>query len=436
MPHTHLRLEVYTDGRPLLKPYRLFFVCVIALLAHVGDRNVCAQQTGRLAESTTVPSQTDNLQLVQWIDQLGSESYVRRKNAYRNLFVEAMRDSASLQRVRSTLEGYEAESTLTVSDQERSRSVDWLLEELQQEWLEINLQAFKAQRPFSETLLGPWPAFSRAVGDRIRTRQLYAQLLQRYPQIVDGIDLGLLDSMEDIDRLRRDDAVGWAAHLFVHAQLNRQVRTEPRTAARSDRARQAAAKMTAILHCNGSGPNVESGQMEPVLTDLVQAFVTDAGVDVRERLVIASRFGCHDLVQRDCQLVLNDPTQSPARIVNALLIASTVDDDQERVDQWLGRFLGDSRVSHAWRSSLRPEAPRRTQIRDVALALAMHRSGLDPREHGFKLLVSDPVLIFRPYSLGFDSEQSRQQAHSGFQLAVSGKAASQAVGIYPSAVEK
>lgn len=404
-------------------------------MIHGGAENLHAQ-TVNFAEATHATGKADELQLVQWIDQLGSESYVRRKNAYRCLFVEAMRDFESLQRVRGTLEGYEADSTQTVSDLERSRSVDWLLKELQQEWLDINLQAFKTQRPFKETLLGPWPEFAQAVGDRFRTRQLYAQVIKRYPQIIQGIDLELLDSMEDIDRLRRDDTVGWAGHLFVQAQLNRQIRIERRVSVGADRGRQVASKMTAILHCNGSGPNVESGLMEPVITDLVQAFLIDAGVDLRERLVIASRFGCHDLVQRDCLSVLNDPTQSPARIVNALLIASAVDGDDQQVDRWLGRFLSDSRVSHAWRSSLRPEAPRRTQIRDVALALAMHRSGLDPREHGFKLLVSDPVLIFRPYSLGFDSEQSRRQAHSGWQLAVSGKVASQAVGLYPSAAEK
>jgi len=58
------------------------------------------------------------------------------------------------------------------------------------------------------------------------------------------------------------------------------------------------------------------------------------------------------------------------------------------------------------------------QLRDIALAATIYRTGKDPSAFGFKNLKADPELLFRPSSLGFASADERAEAFRAWQEAV------------------
>jgi hypothetical protein len=53
-----------------------------------------------------------------------------------------------------------------------------------------------------------------------------------------------------------------------------------------------------------------------------------------------------------------------------------------------------------------------TKVSDVAIALLLDQADQDPRQYGFAYLEADPLLRFRDYSLGFESDQARQNAYA------------------------
>ena len=130
--------------------------------------------------------------------------------------------------------------------------------------------------------------------------------------------------------------------------------------------------------------------------------------DVRDKIAIGVRYGCHTSTLKRCQRVLASPDEVPSRVVAALLALCVLETDGESVDAWINHCLEDQRTSHVWRSMVPPKSTRRTQVRDVALALRWHRLGVDPRAKGFVTLEADPLFVFRPYSLGFESDEERE----------------------------
>jgi hypothetical protein len=56
----------------------------------------------------------------------------------------------------------------------------------------------------------------------------------------------------------------------------------------------------------------------------------------------------------------------------------------------------------------------KSQLRDVALAATIYRTGQDPREFGFSYLKPDPSTLYSPSTLGFKNEEERTQARKNW----------------------
>ncbi|MCA9137465.1 MAG: hypothetical protein KDB00_11920, partial [Planctomycetales bacterium] len=341
-------------------------------------------------------------QIAALVADLGADLFTTRQRSEIRLVDIATRDSGSAEAVKAVLR----DNPFPPQDLELFLGKKRLLERLESSDREVRIDRFLHDPSFDQRLIPGWEQFRQFAGDGIDARLVFAALIQHHPQV--GRRLGSPDGapiqMPDFDSIDRDDTATWTMLLWASIQQSR--RTIDDTSIR----------LTASLCRVGGGPEPLRDHERRVVSRLIASYLTRAPIDVRDRMVIGLRYGCTEIVHQDCRQILTDPSESPSRIVTAMLAASVIDLSPSETDQWINSFLTDWRVSHVWRSMMPPKTTHRTQVRDVALALQLHRSGIDPRTRGFEALVADPILVFRPYSLGFESDDARSRAHDGKSL--------------------
>jgi hypothetical protein len=340
----------------------------------------------------------ENDRIAQWIADLASDSFTSRTLSQSRLVDLAARDVEQADHIRRLLR----DNPDPPADLELYLAKRRLLGVLDRKAREIEIDRFLHDPSFDHQAVVGWTQFRRHAGDGLDARLLYADTIRVFP----GYGLRLQHPADpprllpDFDAVDRQDAVAWSMMLTTACQ---------QVATLDDRETM---RLTATLRSTGTGPMPQREHERRVIARLISSYLTRATIDIRDRMEIGLRYQCREIVEADCRRVLGDPTQSPSRIVTALLAASALDESPPEIDDWLQRFGKDPRVSHVWRSMNPPKTTHRTQVRDVALALELHRSGIDPRTRGFAALVADPILVFRPYSLGFESEESRRRTHA------------------------
>jgi len=272
-----------------------------------------------------------------------------------------------------------------------------LQQTLRQQRLEMRLDRFLYDPSFDDESFSDWPDFRRYAGAGVTSRLLFAELTRR--RGIEGMSSPSVFAWvpANLDSIRGQDTALWCATLIAACR--------PEGSASQGRL----IELTATLRCEGGGPMPRNENERQVLANVMAHYLRRPEIDSRDRIVIGLRFGCRRVTLQECHRVLNDPEQSPSRIVTAMLAGSAL--DAAEIEAWIRQYRHDHRISHTWRSMAPPKATRRTQVRDVALAIELHRAGIDPRSRGFDALVADPVLVFRPYSLGFESDGARRRAH-------------------------
>lgn len=175
-----------------------------------------------------------------------------------------------------------------------------------------------------------------------------------------------------------------------------------------------------LLRSEGQGPLLTRDYEKVVFARLVESYLNEAPVDLQDRICIGMRYGCHRMVESDCQLVLADPEQSPARIAVALLAYSALCEngftsESRLLTQWLDQYANDNRVAYVWRSTTPVQKVIRTQVRDITFALRVHRQGLNPRSLGLESIQAHRRLIYQPYTVGFESEADRLAVYESIE---------------------
>ncbi len=69
----------------------------------------------------------------------------------------------------------------------------------------------------------------------------------------------------------------------------------------------------------------------------------------------------------------------------------------------------DDRVAFQWQVLAEQRTVINIQVRDVAVAIALDRRGVNIRRYGFQFAQADPLLGFRDDRLGFATEEQRQR---------------------------
>ncbi|MDV6028558.1 MAG: hypothetical protein F9B45_00305 [Phycisphaera sp. RhM] len=369
---------------------RFFWLFTLTLTALV---------TGRVQSQTAASPQTvSSVELEALVAGLAADSFITRGRSKTRLNEMAIQSEVLADQIKALLRA----NPFPPPDLELYLSKQRLLCRLEIREREILMERFLHDASFDGRELTGWEQFRDSAGGGHDARLIFAAAVQDRPEIgrlLAGVATDA-NRWAQIETLDRHDIASWSVVLSLASA--RKLKT----------ADGATLRLVAHLSNPGSGPEALRDHERRVLSRLVGSFLTDAPVDLRDRLVIGLRYDCDQLIESDCRRVLNDPAESPSRIVTALLAASKLNFATAEIDDWIANFSADMRISHVWRSMVPPKTTHRTQVRDVALALTLHREGIDPRTRGFGALVADPILVFRPYSLGFESETARQRAHA------------------------
>jgi hypothetical protein len=123
----------------------------------------------------------------------------------------------------------------------------------------------------------------------------------------------------------------------------------------------------------------------------------------RERLVELLRFELRAEAEGVAREILHDADATAESRQYALL---TLADSRDPADLALmSRYLEDPSPLGVY---LAQETVIKSELRDIALAAVIHRSGADPREFGFRYLKPGATLTYSPVTLGFADLQERQ----------------------------
>ncbi|MCS7470951.1 hypothetical protein NZK35_30215 [Stieleria sp. ICT_E10.1] len=378
---------------------RFFWLFAFTFSALIGDRVHSQVPASPLAEPSGSAARVIALvELEALVAGLAADSFSTRRRSETRLIEMAVHSEALAEQIKALLRA----NPFPPPDLELYLSKQRLLSRLEMREREILLERFLYDASFDGRELTGWEQFRDSAGGGHDARLIFAAAVQDRPEIgrlLAGVAIDA-NRYAEIETLDRHDIASWSVVLSLASGRN----LKP--------ADGATLRLVAHLSNPGSGPEALRDHERRVLSRLVGSFLADAPIDLRDRLVIGLRYDCDQAVESDCRRVLNDPTESPSRIVTALLAASKLNFAAAEIDSWIASFSVDTRVSHVWRSMVPPKTTHRTQVRDVALALALHREGIDPRTRGFGALVADPILVYRPYSLGFESETARRRAHA------------------------
>ena len=332
------------------------------------------------------------------VELLGHQTYQSRSRARRELIQRGPSEA-----VRSAL------ATGLRSNSLEIRQASWQL--LQQfEWQEFDQELDRLASPSvspDEIRLTGWREFSAIAGEDQWSRRLYGRIVRRHHALIraairspgNSAYQRRLEMCTDPYRLDTTDAVGWALLLFSDS-----------LEVASRRPDLSASILNSLTH-SGLGPLRVSGGDRLVIQRLIANWLSThpkAG-HARDRMMVAMRYECNFQASQLSRQTLADESATASALATAMLCACVLQHDD--LVQQLSRRLDDDRTAHVWQLIASRKTKIRTQVRDVALALLLHKDGLDPRQFGFVELQADPLLLFRDHSLGFADESSRQDSH-------------------------
>ncbi|NND98937.1 MAG: hypothetical protein HKN47_16595 [Pirellulaceae bacterium] len=368
---------------------------------------------------TTGGDSTDSVCEIQnCIAQLADDSYAIRTEAKRRILLYSD-DPAMEARTTRLLELAGRDNSLEVRVGSRR-----LLDQIQMKRIDRQLRLLRSTDDPSTTITLPgWKRFSTIAGSDVHARTLFAEMVVQHYE-----SLRWIENWNSGERATHDlagDAVGSLsddATALMYRWLN------PYTLPSDD------ATMWALLFCCDSpdvhhgqgaistrialalsqttvGPRMDSDGDAIVMDRMVGHWVTNAkGIHLpRERLMIALQYGCTEQANLICDQLLADATATPSAQAMAMLCGSVL--QRPDMEQQLLQRIDDERTAHVWQLIASKKRKIRTQVRDVAMALLLHRNGIDPREAGFVDLQADPLVVFRDHSLGFSDDRSRRDAY-------------------------
>lgn len=257
----------------------------------------------------------------------------------------------------------------------------------------------------SITLTG-WARFSKLVGTKMSTRRAFATLAKRYSHLLENFESNPESILQhfgtqslDPRVIGKNDLSRWILILFLD--------TETKPVYKSPMSFRI---LNALSH-SGLCPHTKTQDEQQLLSSLINAWLVShkhVGSD-QDRLVIAVRYQCQSTAHKLCKKILQSNQSTPTALATGLLAGHAL--KIENMNRYLISGCDDSRTSHVWQLIASRQTRVKTQVRDVAVAILLHRNGHDPREFGFIEVQADPILMYRDHSLGFRDNLSREKTH-------------------------
>ena len=157
-----------------------------------------------------------------------------------------------------------------------------------------------------------------------------------------------------------------------------------------------------------SQETVRSQTGQQSMTRLIEQWLvrTEHTMPRRTAILIALRAGCRDRAEKISLGVLQHREASPIDLVTAMLVFA------RQPNPFLSSHFDDTRRAFQWQMLAEQKTVIDTQVRDVAIAIALDQIGTDIRSCGFEFTRADPLLRFRDCSLGFANQNDRDRSLS------------------------
>ena len=354
--------------------------------------------------ATKDPSSNDSDAVArEWVKRLGAPEYREREAAARQLLALGPSARPALQ------EGMRS------ADLEVRVRAWMLLQKIAHSGFEARLKAFIAGDSRVEPPPG-WDRFRLIVGDHQAARTLYAEMFRR-----DGELLTVAMSEEDADSwiqqlnrkiseartnqtrmpiragVVRQDKELFALLLFLSSdQFLKDVNTAERTIINL---------YSLLLH-----PRTDALLQDPLMLKLLDAWALgrSSGRASYYVLDILSRKKRLETAYELSKKILQDEDAYANALALASLLVARKSDVRDL--PLLERHLNDSRTFSTHHDSKIRKEPIRIQVRDVVLGAAVHLTGQNVVDYGYKYVRPDTVTVYSVYRLLFVEDAEREKA--------------------------
>ena len=268
-------------------------------------------------------------------------------------------------------------------------------------------------RSVSESIPG-WSVWEKLLGSRKASRACFISIVDRYPTCSTCLGCqisrvpaltALLDAKSYDPRIDGDPAF-WS--LMIASRLSIPESGITKAARMQLDHRLSAALSRPRLRGRHVSRNSPQSSNDESLKQLVPIWLSrmETSIPPRTAIMIALQCGCSGHAEATSQQVLQCPDASPADLVTAMLTLA-----HEPIETLQDHF-DDTRRAFQWQVLAEQKTVIDTQVRDVAIAIALDQSGRNLRLSGFQFVQADPLLGLRDDSLGFANNEDRDRVLS------------------------
>jgi hypothetical protein len=344
------------------------------------------------------PQLVDAAQLVR---QLGDPGFSTRKHAMEQLVDLGAGAIAAL------------EQGVQSNDREVRFRSQHALEIVRQHDFHRRLRAFAAGQDAEETYELPgWTLFRQAVGDGLEARRLFVEMQEAEPKLLQTLERSperaaeaLVDRLEELQQTPRlgqklgSVPLGTIATLLFVSNQDR-----------SDSVALAVQNLAAFYRQDVFAAAIESGAQREILRKMLGTWIENArSWDAFHAMLLAMQF---DLPQglapakRVLESDVGDPNQAVYRGFALQTIARFGNPSHLPIVEPL---LEDA-SPYGGALAVSGKAKYQTQIRDIALAAAVHLAKQDPKKFGLTRIKPSSTQVFNTNSVAFEDDAQREEA--------------------------
>jgi len=347
------------------------------------------------AERSLAESQRDRL-----VEQLGDPSFKTRESAAEQLLDQGLEAKPALLQA------------LEHTDIEVRLRADQLLRSIVKADLEQRLSVFidDVDGNKSHDLPG-WEKYREVAGSDRSARELFAEMTKSERFLLGSIDgdqanataayAGRVFALQSstIPGLSRSvSPASIATILFVGSDPNIKLDT------------MAGYKVYSLLNQTSVAKSISAGNQSEVMKRLLAAWlerISSNGYLARSGLQLTMRYKMKEVGLRIAKALVAQEETSLSSLPYAML---TIGKFGEKDDfKLVEPLLENKSVCHTW-SNGKFKEPVKVQVRDVALAVAIHLTNQSHNDYGFELLQKYEMTLFHVYTCGFVEAAKREAA--------------------------
>ena len=381
---------------------------VLACMLASGGWWLASAVAGVPSVNSSLTAIAADIQVQQWIDDLGSPIFATRESATQHLIRQG---HAVIARVAPLRES---------ADRELRIRAQRMVREIARRSRPERLRRFLAGGSLADELQLPcWTLMRQIAGDGMESRRLWVQALLREWDFLDELASKADQAPAVLNARLIQQARQRGARMpteSVVALMIGAIHTigtdAPAAAAAADRNTVAIFGM--LNRLAAAGPQ-EAAWGNAEFRRVVSAFIVAAAgpTSVYQGLTLTMRYDLPDTGLAAAERALTSGIALPHVRQYAMLALARFGNESHK--PMLEELLDDQGVLFAGKISGVHGKKIECQVRDMALVCLMHLDGVDPREQGFRFVQRTAAYVFQPHTVGFADPAQRTQTFAQYR---------------------